>query len=246
MAEKYLFELTVSELKTELERVGISGLNSESEAVIKLTIYLVSVGEDPFIFKFKPFDKTGTDDVPSEVEENIEGGPKYDCEVMIVLGQLPVANDVAGNAKVDQNVEIEASEDMPVTAVDAFQEVREGNVVPFNASEDKFVDAILSVSVDLPRVEIEEQDNVTKVAVFASDIDDTIDSVNSTIEAVFGTRSIDISLTTFMSSSTGVLKLFWIKETELEVAWDSCIFEDMISWPPDSPILSQCRDVANC
>ena len=184
MAEKYLFELTVSELKTELERVGISGLNSESEAVIKLTIHLVSVGEDPFMFKFKPFNKTRTDDVPLEVEENIEGGPKDDCEVMIVLGQLPVANDVAVNAKVDKYVKIEASEDMPITAVDAFEEVRE---VPFNAPEDKFVDDILSVSVDLLVVEIEDKDNLTKVTVFASDIDDSIDSVNSSIKAVFGT-----------------------------------------------------------
>ena len=71
MTEKYLFELTVSELNSELERVGISELNSESEAVIKLTIYLVSVGEDPFIFKFNPSKKTGTDDVPSEEEENV-------------------------------------------------------------------------------------------------------------------------------------------------------------------------------
>ena len=176
MAEKYLFELTVSKLKAELERVGISGLNSESEAVIKLTIHLVSVGEDPFMFKFKPFNKTRTDDVPLEVEENIEGGPKDDCEVMIVLGQLPVAIDVAVNAKVDKYVKIEASEDMPITAVDAFEEVREGNVVPCNASEDKFVDDILSVSVDLLMVEKEDKD-----------IDDSIDSVNSSIKAVFGT-----------------------------------------------------------
>ena len=187
MTKKYLFELTVSELKAELETVGISGLNSESEAVIKLTIHLVSVGEDPFMFKFKPFNKTRTDDVPLEVEENIEGGPKDDCEVMIVLGQLPVANDVAVNAKVDKYVKIEASEDMPITAVDAFEEVREGNVVPCNASEDKFVDDILSVSVDLLMVEIEDKDNLTKVTVFASDIDDSIDSVNSSIKAVFGT-----------------------------------------------------------
>ena len=153
---------------------------------------------------------------------------------MIDPGQLPVVDDVTRKAKVHQNVRIEVSEDILVAAVDALEEVREGNGVHFNASEDKFVDVILSVSVDSPSEEFGDKNNVKKGAVHDSEFDD---SVNSSIEAVFGTQSIYIFLTPFMSSSFGVLKLFWFIETNSKVAWDSCISEDMISWPPDFPKL---------
>ena len=49
---KRLDELSERELKVESEKVGLEGQFYEVQCVIKLTIYLVKVGKDPFSFQF--------------------------------------------------------------------------------------------------------------------------------------------------------------------------------------------------
>ena len=49
---KLLEELSVCELRTALENAGIEGSFSETMGLVKLTMHLVSTGEDPFTFHF--------------------------------------------------------------------------------------------------------------------------------------------------------------------------------------------------
>ena len=49
---KRLDELNLSELFLELDKAGIHGEVNESLAIVKLTIHLVSIREDPFTFLF--------------------------------------------------------------------------------------------------------------------------------------------------------------------------------------------------
>jgi len=69
MVLKVLSELAIVELKSEVEKAGNHEVFSESLALVKLTIYLVSIGEDPFTFLF---------DIP--VEEGIEDKNDSICE----------------------------------------------------------------------------------------------------------------------------------------------------------------------
>ena len=88
MIGKKLWEMTVSELNNELEKAGISGSYSESLAVIKLTMFLVSVGEDPSAFQFHPSHESGTVDVPTKLKEAV---PLLDSEVLNNSGLMSVA-----------------------------------------------------------------------------------------------------------------------------------------------------------
>ena len=64
MIQKRLADLNIDELKSEFGNAGISiqGDFTESLALVKLTIYLVSSGEDPFTFLFNiPLEKVAED-----------------------------------------------------------------------------------------------------------------------------------------------------------------------------------------
>jgi len=101
MIGKKLWEMTVSELNNELEKAGISGSYSESLAVIKLTMFLVSVGEDPSAFQFHPSHESGTVDVPTKLKEAV---PLFDSEVLNNSGLMSVATiDKHRDANEDQS-----------------------------------------------------------------------------------------------------------------------------------------------
>ena len=73
MVLKKLEELTASELRIELKRVGIKGKFVKSQAIMRLTTHLVDVSEDPMIFEFDP-------EVP--IEENT------DDNLMIIFSMI--------------------------------------------------------------------------------------------------------------------------------------------------------------
>ena len=101
MIGKKLWEMTVSELNNELEKAGISGSYSESLAVIELTMFLVSVGEDPSAFQFHPSHESGTVDVPTKLKEAV---PLFDSEVLNNSGLMSVATiDKHRDANEDQS-----------------------------------------------------------------------------------------------------------------------------------------------
>ena len=52
MIFKLLSELSICELRLVFKRAGRSGLFSESRAIVQLTVYLVSDGQDPFTHRF--------------------------------------------------------------------------------------------------------------------------------------------------------------------------------------------------
>ena len=64
---KRLDELSDRELKVESEKAGLEGQFDEVQCIIKLTIYLVKVGKDPFNFQFN-------------IEEDIHEGKAKDLE----------------------------------------------------------------------------------------------------------------------------------------------------------------------
>ena len=52
MVIKRLDELSTSELRAEFVKAGIQSEFQEIEAIVRLTIHLVGVNEDPFTFQF--------------------------------------------------------------------------------------------------------------------------------------------------------------------------------------------------
>ena len=64
---KKLEELSASELRTELKRVGIKGKFVKAQAIVRLKTHLVDISEDPLTFEFDP-------DVP--VAEASEDNPE--------------------------------------------------------------------------------------------------------------------------------------------------------------------------
>ena len=54
MVYKKLEDLTASELRTELKRAGIKGKYVKTQAIMRLTTFLIDVSEDPLTFEFDP------------------------------------------------------------------------------------------------------------------------------------------------------------------------------------------------
>ena len=54
MVFKLLHELSASELRTELKRVGIKGKFVKAQAIVRLSTHLMDVSEDPVTFQFDP------------------------------------------------------------------------------------------------------------------------------------------------------------------------------------------------
>ena len=76
MTLRRLHELSTSEISAELGKAGILGDYAKSEAIVRLTIFLVGIGEDPFTFLFGPDIATG------EVGDSVEI-IAMDCELSI-------------------------------------------------------------------------------------------------------------------------------------------------------------------
>ena len=108
MAGKKLWELTMGELNYELEMAGIVGVDSESLAVIRLTMHLVRKNQNPSTFQFQTSKESGTVDVPTEGKENVLID---DFEEMSIPGLLSATNDFPSEAEEDQQVQSDASED---------------------------------------------------------------------------------------------------------------------------------------
>ena len=73
MTLKRLHELSTSQISAELGKAGIQGDFNESEAIVRLTIFLVGIGEDPFTFLFTP-------DIATEIVSDTEDSILLDCE----------------------------------------------------------------------------------------------------------------------------------------------------------------------
>ena len=69
MVPKRLAELTTDELMSEFEKAGFEEEFSESLALVKLTIYLVSSGVDPFTFLYNVPVKEATEERSTSVCE---------------------------------------------------------------------------------------------------------------------------------------------------------------------------------
>ena len=68
MPLKQLHELTADELTFELDRAGKVGSCTIEEAIVRLTIHLVCLGENPMTFRYS---QHGTVDVSDEVKEEV-------------------------------------------------------------------------------------------------------------------------------------------------------------------------------
>ena len=53
MLHKLLSELSTRELRTAFRRAGKTGTFVESEAIVKKTIFIVNIGQDPFTYRFR-------------------------------------------------------------------------------------------------------------------------------------------------------------------------------------------------
>ena len=72
MLLKRLDELSESEFKFEFEKAGLEGNSDEALCIIRLTMYLVKVGEDPFSFQFK---------ISEEIEKSQPKDLEVECEL---------------------------------------------------------------------------------------------------------------------------------------------------------------------
>ena len=78
MVFKQLSELSICELRLVFRRAGRLGLFSESRAIVQLTIYLVSSGQNPFTYRFPILesDVNTSDAIQVEVAEDSHLGVK--------------------------------------------------------------------------------------------------------------------------------------------------------------------------
>ena len=78
MIFKLLSELSICELRLVFRRAGRLGLFSESRAIVQLTVYLVSNGQNPFTYRFPILesDVNTSDAIQVEVAEDSHLGVK--------------------------------------------------------------------------------------------------------------------------------------------------------------------------
>ena len=86
MVGKLLEELSVSELKIALVHAGIKGIYGEALCVVRLTVHLVNVCEDPYSFRFnlgneievfEEEEHLPEEDVEDTVNTKSVSGPSY-------------------------------------------------------------------------------------------------------------------------------------------------------------------------
>ena len=159
MAGKRLDELKMSELKSELEKIGVFGSFSEAQAIVKLTIYLVSIRKDPFTFQFQPCNSTVADDGHRESTIDVESpvDTSADMFVLFNLGETVEDPKMVRNFNEPLN---DASEDTcdngnGTVAFDVVNAVRKQQKVLLYENEDILVKEILpceKVKVSVPEL----------------------------------------------------------------------------------------------
>ena len=93
MTLKRLYELSTNQISAELGKSGMQGDFTESEAIVRLTIFLVGIGEDPFTFLFTP-------DIATDKVSDSKDSILLDCEfaneisenIPELVAGVPVAN----------------------------------------------------------------------------------------------------------------------------------------------------------
>ena len=93
MVLKRLDELSISELRTEFVKAGIQGGFQENQAIVRLTIHLVSIKEDPFTFQFNS-DLSGDASVQSNPDDFkvVSEAPEDMLELVVLpVPELPDA-----------------------------------------------------------------------------------------------------------------------------------------------------------
>ena len=105
MLYKLLSELSTRELRTAFRRAGKTGIFVESEAIVKMTIFIVNIGQDPFTYRFRISDV--------EVEKNASV-VNVQVEDMNLTEDVSVVSEI--NATVvkvveDMNLDLDKVED---------------------------------------------------------------------------------------------------------------------------------------
>ena len=88
MVFKYLNEMSSSELRTEFERMCSQEVFTESRAIVRLTMYLLGIGKNPFTFKFDIKNQVGGEEERWEdvVVDDIEAGKVANLEPSVSAG----------------------------------------------------------------------------------------------------------------------------------------------------------------
>ena len=148
MAGKKLHELTMSELNLELERASIFGSFSESEAVVRLTIFLVRMKKDPFTFQFEHTDLIVKVDMPREDVTS----PETSSVEMFIPNILAVTDDVPRESKENMEISVDNTEDVS-DIVDEPIEPKEDvtSPEPEPASVEMFIPNVLVFTDDVTR-----------------------------------------------------------------------------------------------
>ena len=237
MAGKKLWELTMGELNYELEMAGIVGVDSESLAVIKLTMHLVRKNQNPSTFQFQTSKESGTVDVPTEGKENVLID---DFEEMSIPGLLSATYDFPSEAEEDQQVQSDASEDsVDVNTPELVNKPKE--VIRLNTIISNAVKAANSIPEFIDDESVKENEgfeypsDTAKFADVGHGFTDLVVLVKCLEERLFRMVMFVVFLIGFLLSFI---------ETKEEEALDSRTYKDVKSdfhsqyiWPPDFPLL---------
>ena len=91
---KHLYELTADELNFELGRAGNTGYWTREQAVVRLTVHLVSIGKNPMTFQFRPFVLNCTVHVSNELKEEDDDVPSPTDATEDMFDPTDVAEDM--------------------------------------------------------------------------------------------------------------------------------------------------------
>ena len=147
MTLKRLHELSTSEISAELGKAGILGDYIKSEAIVRLTIFVVGIREDPFTFLFNP--DIATDDVDDSVE-SVSMDCEFSSEAAENVQESVIGVPVAVFADDVSAESAEISDDDAIT-----EDSDAGNEALENATKSRAVDLSFSVkmsSYGFPRV----------------------------------------------------------------------------------------------
>ena len=246
MAGMQLHEMTLDELTFELDRAGKHGSWTLEEAIVRLTIHLVSLGENPMTFQYS---QRGTVNVSDKINEEVEEMP------------IPI------NADEDIPVPIDDVEDV-LLSTDTLDTV-EGDVgdivVPTNTDEDIPIDDVegilvlvdlvddLLVPLDAETLFPEEMhvlvDSAEDIFIHVDTVEDILGpgQLHDNVDAQEVTKMFTsddhgevIKETIYLLLSAEYSRLVWVMVNGKEGPWDSSFFGDANSdslrqyiWPPD-------------
>ena len=236
MAGKQLHEMTTDELNLELERVGFPGLWTRAEAVIRLTIFLVRKSENPMIYQFRP----GTVDVPVEVDDFEEHGPKDMVEDILVPGQPEIAADVP---EVAMSFAIDAIDEFIPGSHDVYApiEVMEDKIVSSDGAKESDVEDILVDAVEDVLIHIDAVENILDPCQVLEPVEGpeilSNEADNMTVPDDLDAEVLREVLGEFffLLQSSDDSRLSWTEETRREEQCDSCNLKFLrkYTWPPD-------------